>query len=582
MPHVDPITLSVIWGGLLSGAEEAANTLQHTGYSEAVREGRDFSAGIFDARGRLLAQADLGPGHLGSMPFAVQHMLDYYPRERLEPGDAIILNDLYMGSGHLLDFYCMVPVFFAGALVGFSVTCSHHIDVGGSAPGSQTIEGIVDHYQEGLRLLPVRLYHRSTLNEEVLRIVEANVRVPHKVLGDLRAQRLGCLDGERRLVRLIETYGIDTLEASIEAILDRSETAVRDVIATIPKGTYEAEDYVDDCGRNTPPIRLKVAVTVDGTDLVFDFTGTDPQTVSGLNSPLNFTRSYCFWIVKAITTQHSIPQNAGQLRPVKLIAPEGCFLNPRRPAAAGARAVLNHRLAEVLLRALAPAVPHLATGANSQFTNPTIGGVDPRTGAPYVFYDVLVGGLGGHEHGDGAEAMGPVFSLELLPIEINEASYPIRIEEMTFITDSAGPGHHRGGCGIRKDVRVLGETARFNNLSDRHKFQPWGLFGGGPGALGATVLNPGTASEQALHSKGTYELRRGDVVSFRLAGAGGYGDPFLRDPDAVRLDALDGLVTIESARRDYGVALEPRTLEIDRGETQRLRAGIVGRSPESR
>ena len=540
-PLVDPITLSVIWGGLVSAAEEAANTLQHTGYSEAVREGRDFSAGIFDVRGRLLAQADLGPGHLGSMPFAVQHMLEYYPRERLEPGDAILMNDLYMGSGHLLDFYCMVPVFFRDTLVGFSVTCCHHIDVGGSAPGSQTIEGIVDHYQEGLRLLPVRHYHRSKPNEEVLRIIEGNVRVPHKVLGDLRAQRLGCLDGERRFVRIIERYGLETLQVCSEEILDRSEAAVREIIARIPKGTYEAEDYVDDTGRGSKPVRLKVAVRLDGTDVVFDFTGTDPQTVSGLNSPLNFTRSYCFWVVKAITTQHSIPQNEGQMRPVKLVAPEGCFVNPRRPAAAGARAVLNHRLAEVLLRALAPAVPHLATAANSQFTNPTIGGVDPRTGMPYVFYDLLVGGLGGYKGGDGAEAMGPVFSLELLPVEINETSYPVRIERMEFITDSAGSGQYRGGCGLRKDIRVLSETARFNNLSDRHRFQPWGLFGGKPGALGATILNPATAHETALHSKGTYELKAGDVVSFRLAGAGGYGDPFLRDPDAVRRDILDGL-----------------------------------------
>jgi len=582
MPRVDPITLSVIWGGLLSGAEEAANTLQHTGYSEAVREGRDFSAGLFDVHGRLLAQADLGPGHLGSMPFAVQHMLDYYPRERLAAGDAIIMNDLYMGSGHLLDFYCMVPIFFGQTLVGFSVTCSHHIDVGGSAPGSQTIEGIVDHYQEGLRLLPVRLYHRSVLNEEVLRIVDANVRVPHKVLGDLRAQRLGCLDGERRFLRLIELYGVETIESCIEEILDRSETAVRDVIARIPKGVYEAEDHVDDCGRNTPPIRLKVKVTVEGTDLLFDFAGTDPQTVSGLNSPLNFTRSYCFWVLKAITTQHSIPQNAGQLRPVKLIAPEGCFLNPRRPAAAGARAVLNHRLAEVLLRALAPAVPHLVTGANSQFTNPTIGGVDPRTGSPYIFYDVLVGGLGGHQNGDGSEAMGPVFSLELLPVEINEASYPIRIEQMALITDSAGPGRHRGGCGIRKDVRVLSDTARFNNLSDRHRFQPWGVFGGGPGALGATILNAGSPDEEPLHSKGTYSLKKDDVVSFRLAGAGGYGDPFLRAPESVHRDVVDQLVSVEAARRDYGVVVNPETFELDREETERIRASAPKHSGEPR
>jgi N-methylhydantoinase B len=195
--RVDPITLSVVWGGLAAATEEAANVLQHTAYSEAVREGRDFSAGIFDVQGRLLAQVDIGPGHLGAMPFAVQHMLQYYPLASLQPGDMIVMNDLYMGSGHLPDVYCMVPVFFRERPVGFSVTCCHHVDVGGSAPGSQTVEGIADYFQEGLRLLPVRAYERGEPNAEVSRIIEANVRLPREVLGDLRAQRLGCLEGER-------------------------------------------------------------------------------------------------------------------------------------------------------------------------------------------------------------------------------------------------------------------------------------------------------------------------------------------------------------------------------------------------
>jgi N-methylhydantoinase B len=567
---VDSVTLSVIWGGLVSATEEAAHTLQHTAYSEAVREGRDFSTGVFDLRGRLLAQVDIGPGHLGSMPFAVQHMLRYYPVETLEPGDAVYMNDLYMGSGHLPDVFCMVPVFFEGRPVGFAVTCCHHVDVGGSAPGSQTVEGIVDHFQEGLRLLPVRVYRRGQPSAEVLRLIEGNVRLPHEVLGDLRAQRLGCLEAERRLLRLFGLYGEATMRAGVEVILDRSEQAVREVIGRIPPGRYEAEDLVDDCGRGSDPIRLKVAVSVEGTDLVFDFTGTDPQTASGLNSPLNFTRSYCYWVTKAITTQHHIPQNEGQMRPVRLVAPEGSFVNPRPPAGAGARALLNHRLSEVLLRALAPAVPHLVTAANSSYANPTIGGVDARSGAPFIFYDVVVGGLGAFRDGDGAEVTGPVFSVELLPAEVSEAMHPVRVERWELIADSAGPGTHRGGCGVRKDIRVLAD-GRFNNLADRHRFPPWGLFGGRPGQPGATILNPDTPGETALHSKGSYPVRAGDVVSFRVAGAGGYGDPGGRDPEAVRRDAADGLVSREAAERDYGVRLDPATGAVDPEATRRLR-----------
>lgn len=567
---VDPVTLSVVWGGLVAAAEEAASTVQHTGYSEAVREGRDFSAGVFDIAGRLLAQVDIGPGHLGSMPFAVQHMLRYYPLETLAPGDAVYLNDLYMGSGHLPDVYCMVPVFFRELCVGFAVTCCHHVDVGGSAPGSQGVEGIVDHYQEGLRLLPVRVYHQGIPNPEVLRIIEGNVRLPHKVLGDLRAQRLGCLAAAHRMCGLLERYGADTVTACADEILDRSERAVREVIARIPPGRHEAEEYIDDCGRGTGPIRIRVAVEIQGTDLVFDFTGTDPQTASGLNSPLNFTRSYCYWVTKAITTQHVIPQNEGQMRPVRLVAPEGSFVNPRPPGGAGARALLNHRLAELLLHALAPAVPHLATGANSSFANPTFGGAAGPTGTPFVFYDVVVGGLGGFRGADGSECIAPVFSVELIPVEITEAMEPVRIERYALVTDSAGAGQYRGGCGIRKDIRVLCD-GRFTNLADRHRFPAWGLFDGKPGALAATILNPDTPGETALHSKGSYHVKAGDLIRVQVAGAGGYGDPRLRDPAAVRRDVIEGLVSVEAARREYGVVLHPVTREVDVDGTRALR-----------
>jgi N-methylhydantoinase B len=569
-PAVEAVTLSVIWGGLAAATEEAANTLQHTAYSEAVREGRDFSAGVFDVKGRLLAQIDIGPGHLGSMPFAVQHMLRYYPLATLAPGDAIFMNDLYMGSGHLPDFFCMVPVFLRERPVAFSVTCCHHVDVGGSAPGSQTVEGIVDHFQEGLRILPVRMYQQGKPNPELLRIIEGNVRLPHEVLGDLRAQRLGCLEAERRLLTLFHQYGEETVGACIETILNRSEEAVRAVIARIPAGTYEAEELLDDYGRGTAPIRLKVAVRVEGTDLVFDFTGTDPQTTSGLNSLLNFTRSFCYWVTKAITTQHSIPQNEGQMRPVKLIAPEGSFVNPKPPAGAGARALLNQRLAELMLKALAPAIPDLAIGANSQYANPTFGGIDERTGKPFVFYDVVVGGLGAFKGGDGSESVGPVFSNELLPVEISEATHPVRVERWELIPDSAGPGEFRGGCGVRKDFRVLCD-GRFNNLCDRHRIPPWGLFGAPPGRLGATLLNPGTASETPLHSKGSHTLRAGDLVSIQVSGAGGYGDPLLRDVAEVRRDVLDGLVTLQAARDQYGVVVEPVTFQVDVEATRCLR-----------
>lgn len=568
--RTDPITLSVLWGGLVAAAEEAANTLQHTAYSEAVREGRDFSAGVFDRHGRLLAQADLSPGHLGSMPFAVQNMLRFYPVEDLTPGDFILMNDLYMGSGHLLDYFGMTPVFVDETLIGFSVACCHLIDTGGSAPGGQTVEGIVDYFQEGLRLLPVRLFTGGHANGELLRVIEANVRIPQKVLGDLRAQRLGCMEGARRFGELVRRHGVEVFETCCNELLDNSEAAVRDAIRAIPQGRYEFADYVDDYGRGTPPIRIAVAVDVRDGDITLDFTGTDPQTVSGLNCPINYTRSYCYWAVKAVTTQHHIPQNEGQVRPVHLIAPEGSFVNPRPPAGAGARAVLNTRIVEVILGALASALPGTVTSANSHFANPTIGGEDPQSGSPFVFYDLFVGGLGAHSAGDGTEAIGPVFGFEALPIEVIEASYPVRIERMEMMPDSGGAGRYRGGCGIRRDIRVFASKARLNNLTERQRFAPWGLFGGLSGKVGRTLLNPG-ADEEVLHAKGSYELKAGDLLRFELAGAGGYGDPFDRSEESVRRDVIEGYVTLESARSVYGVVLDPATLELDSRATESAR-----------
>jgi N-methylhydantoinase B len=568
---VDTITRTVVWAALHSIAEEAGTALRQTAYSLAVREGRDFSVALFDARGQMVAQGDFSPGHLGSMPSIVGHVLREYPVETLAPGDAIILNDLYMGSGHLPDFFLTTPVFHRGRLAGFVVDCAHQVDVGGAAPGSQAVEGVTEFYQEGLRVLPTRLWRAGEVNREVLRLIAGNVRLPALVEGDLRAMRNAGRVGERRLLELFDRYGADTVLATWDEILAHSEREMRAAIRALPPGRYTAEDWYDDCGRGTDPLRVVATVIVEGDEIVVDFTGSSPQTRSGMNSAFNYTLAYTWHTVKSALVQSTLPQNAGTVRPIRARAPEGSLFNAQPPAAAGARAVMQQRIVDVILQALAPAIPDRVIAASSHWANPIFEGLDPARGRRFVYYDIIVGGMGARPHRDGAEAVCGSFNLENIPVEVNESDYPILVERLELIPDSAGAGKFRGSSGLRKDLRFLAEQGSVSNLSDRHRFPPPGLFGGRPGALGATILNPGTERERALHSKAISPLAHGDVVSLRVSGSGGYGDPLERDPALVARDVALGHVSVASARQTYGVVVDAATGEVDLPATRALR-----------
>jgi N-methylhydantoinase B len=577
---VDPITRGVVWAALQSIADESGTALKQTAYSEAVREGRDFSAALFNARGEMVAQGDFSPGHLGAMPSIVRHVMREYPSGSLEPGDAVILNDLYMGSGHLPDFFITSPVFHGGRLVGFVVDCAHQVDVGGAQAGSQAVEGVTEFYQEGIRVLPTRLWRRGELNREVLRLITGNVRVPDIVEGDLKAMRNAARVGEMRVLDLFNRYGTDTVLAAWDDILAHSEREMRAAIRELPSGRYAAEDFYDDCGRGTEPLRVFATVIVEGDEITVDFEGSSPQTRSGMNSAFNYTLSYTWHAVKSVLVQQTIPQNAGTMRPIGARAPEGSLFNPRPPAAAGGRAVMQQRIVDVILAALAQPAPERVIAASSHWANPIFEGTDPRRGKRFVYYDIAVGGMGARPSKDGAEAVCGSFNLENIPVEVNESNYPILIERLELIADSGGPGRFRGSCGLRKDVRFLGTSGSLSNLTDRHRFDPPGLCDGGPGARGATILNPDTADAQVLHSKAIHPLVEGDLVSMRVSGSGGYGDPLTRDPEAVARDVLLGYVSPRGARESYGVAVDPGTGTVNQGETARLRgSATVSKGP---
>jgi N-methylhydantoinase B len=573
---VDTITRGVVWAALQSIAEEGGTALRKTAYSQAVREGRDFSVALFDAEGQMVAQGDFSPGHLGSMPSIVRHVLAEYPASSLAPGDAIVLNDLYMGSGHLPDFFLTTPVFHQDRLVGFVVNCAHQVDVGGAAAGSQAVEGITEFYQEGLRVLPTKLWRAGAVNAEVMRLIKGNVRVPEIVEGDLKAMRNSGRVAERRLLELFGRYGTETVLATWEEILAHSEREMRAAIRAVPHGRYEAEDFYDDCGRDTAPLRVAVAVAVEDDEVLVDFTGSSPQTASGMNAAFNYTLAYTWHTVKSALVQSSLPQNAGTMRPIKAFAPPGSLFNAQPPAAAGARAVMQQRIVDVILQALAGAVPDRVIAASSHWANPIFEGVDPDRRRRFVFYDIIVGGMGARPHRDGAEAVCGSFNLENIPVEVVESNYPIVVERLELVRDSAGAGRFRGACGLRKDIRFLGERGRVSNLSDRHRFHPPGLFGGGAGALGRTVLNPDTPGARELHAKAIYPVEHGDVVSFRVSGAGGYGDPLAREPEHVARDVALGYLSLEQARDVYGVVLDA-TGAVDPAATGAARAARSGR-----
>ena len=569
--RVDPITLGVIWGALQSIAVEIGTTVHKTAYSEQAREGQDFSVAVFDAKGRMVAQGPYSPGHMGAMSFAVKNALTAHPVETLRPGDAILLNDPLLGSGHLPDFFVTQPVFHEGALVGFAVNILHHTDVGGQRPGSQGVEGIFDYFQEGLRIPPTKVWREYEEEPGIVGIIAANTRTPEKVLGDLRAQRSALRVGERRLQELAARYGRDVLVQATEEIMARTEANMRRAIAKFPPGVYTFEDFLDDYGPGTEPLRVAVTVTVAHDSMVIDYEGSSPQTASGMNSYINYTRSYSYAAVKCLTDPFG-PMNEGALRPIVVRAPEGSFLNPRPPAGGGPRAIICYRTFESVIGALAKAVPARVAAAASHMANPTFGGWDRARQRRCVAYELVLSGTGARATKDGCEAMAWAFNAANIPVEAQEANQPIVVERFELLRDSAGAGKFRGGCGIRRDMRFLVDEGQLTNLSDRQTFPPYGLFGGKPGGLGRTVLNPGPG-EQVVHGKASREFAYGDVISFQQAGAGGYGDPLEREPGRVLEDVLDDYVSIETARSEYGVVIAGGgvDLRVDGPATNELR-----------
>ena len=572
---VDSVTLEVIRNGCEAVAEEMNATLVRTGYSPNIKERRDCSTALFDADGEMIAQAETMPVHLGAMPYSVAAAVEAFPPATLSPGDSVLLNDPFRGGAHLPDLTLVTPVFDAdgGTAVAFAANRAHHADIGGSTAGSVAADS-TEIYQEGLRIPPVK-FERGTgavaddgtpegeVREDVLSMVLANVRTPEERRGDLRAQAAANATGRRRFRDLAAEHGSD-LAPALDEIKEYSERRMRAELSELPDGTYEFADALDDDGRGNEDLAIRVAVTVDGDEVTVDFTGTADQTEGPINAVLAVTASATYYAVRCVTDP-DIPPNHGCYRPIEVVAPEGTVVNPEPPAAVvGGNLETSQRVTDAVLGALAEADPEgVVAACQGTMNNVTLGGTDPRGDgdSPYAFYETQGGGFGGRAGGDGIDGVHVHMSNTLnTPAEVLETAYPLRVERYELRPGSGGAGEHRGGLGLRRDIRVRGHTARLSLLAERHESRPYGLAGGDEGAGGAAYLVDDDGEElETLPAKHTRDLPAGTVVSVRTPGGGGHGDPADRDDAAVERDLRLGKLTAATAREEYGHAADGDT-----------------------
>lgn len=568
MKAPDPITAELIRNSLQSIVDEMALTLVRTAYSANLKSAMDLSSAVCDQEGRLIAQGLTLPLHLGSIPDAMQALMQRFGGT-FRAGDAFVLNDPYEGGTHLPDFFVFQPVFDADRLIAFVVTVAHHTDVGGRVAGGNGWDS-TEIYQEGLRIPVVRLCTDGQINADFLHLLSANVRIPTKVLGDLRAQLAACHIGERGLLDLVARYGSDLLEVAFDDMLSYTEQLARAAIERLPDGRYEFVDYLDDDGIEPQSIRFEVAVTVLGSELEVDFSGTSAQVKGAINCVLSFTRSSVYACVRCLLPP-SLPNNEGYMRIIKVVAPPGTIVNPLPPAPVAARGLTGYRIANAVMGALAQVAPQSVPACESGGdTGISLGGYDAQRRA-FVFLEFLVCSWGGRPFADGIDGIASmVVNFSNYPAEVIEREYPLRIEEYGFLADSGGPGQFRGGLALVRRYRFLEQSGTFQIRSDRSRFGAYGLAGGGAGRLSRNVLNPGP-QERVLPAKTTLQVKFGDELRHELAGAGGWGDPLERDPQLVLADVRNEKVSPEHARNVYGVVIDASGEGVAEAETLRVR-----------
>lgn len=558
---VNPITLEVVCESLIAIVREMRATIIRASYSSVIYEFDDFSCALFGPSGEMVAQSWDHPGHVLPLPWGVRCALEDFAGD-LHPGDAILLNDPYRGGTHMNDVTLLCPLFNDdGEMLIFPAVRAHWVDVGGMVPGSYS--GLSTNiYQEGVRIPPIKIHERGKVNRAAMTLLMANMRVPEEREGDLNASLGACRIAERRIRALIAKYGWDTVKECVRLNLDRTERRLRARIATLPDGDYYAEDYLEFYNQGRlDPVLARLKLTVAGDQLIADFDGTNPQVPGVVNCSLAVAGAGVFVAMKA-TLDPGGAVNDGAFRPLTLKAPEASIFNCQSDAPAGAHGEVRKRGVSLAMAALAQIIPDKVSGdlCGSSFPN-SIGGWNPKRNRQYVYYESPAGGNGGFAGADGPSAFVNI-DFGNLPsvhnVESIENEMPLLVESCTLRPDGGGEGRRRGGVGMIRKIRLLGEEASYSVLSDRAVIPPYGVLGGGAGApYHLAVQRPdGTQITFATPGKVTgHPIHRDDVVVMRSSGGGGYGDPLDRPIDDVTADIRTGMITPERARDGYGVVL---------------------------
>ena len=570
---LDGITLEILWNRLLSVCNEQQVTLMRTAFSTIVRESQDLACGAFDTRGFMIAQSLTGtPGHINAMATGVKHFLNAYPESALKPGDVLITNDPWQTAGQINDLTVLTPAFRAEHVVGYFASTCHAPDFGGRILSAEAHEV----YEEGLRIPITKLFDCGEPNDELLKIIRANVRTPEETVGDLYAQVSSNAVGVRSLHNFMDEFGLYTIDPLADQIISRSERALRDAIRAVPNGQYENESWSDGFEE---PICIKVAVTVENEDIFVDFAGSSPQSARGINVVLNYTHAYASFAIKAAISP-DVPHNEGSFRPVHVTAPRGSILNCNEPAAVASRHLIGHLLPSVIFGALAKAMPGKLMAGGAEPVWITIWrGASHASPDPFLFTLFQLGGAGARATKDGLSATGFPSGVGGVPVEVIESLAPLVVHHRELREDSGGAGKFRGGLGQRTEMGSRGDAPwSVSAMIDRVEFAGAGLDGGSAGALGEFIVDETTRPQP----KSLVPLRPESRVQLNLPGGGGYGNPFERDAARVLDDVAKGFVSLDSAARDYGVVVRylgtagqlvrlPEHFAIDESATKKLR-----------
>ncbi|MEB1808516.1 MAG: hydantoinase B/oxoprolinase family protein [Bacillaceae bacterium] len=579
---IDPITSQVIRGALENIAIEMGHKLARMSYSSIIRESEDFGCALVDMNIQQLCESTQStPLQSGPIPGYVRGILKIFEErgEEFYPGDVIMHNSTYHGASHGPDIGICVPVFYKEELIGFSVTTAHHLDIGALTPGSCGIVDAVDAYAEGLQFKAIKVYEKGVKNRFIWNILRDNIRASDMVVGDIEAQIAAAKIGADRYVDLIEKYSLDTVLAASEDLMKYSETMLRNEIEKLPNGTYYAEGfvdgYLDSDDVHKKDLKIAVTVTIDGSDISIDLTGTSPQVDRPINMPFEGTVDCAIYLtLRSIlldsNTFGHIPQNSGLIRPISISAPKGTICNPIFPAPTIARFCPGNIVASTLMKALGQVVPNQISAGVGNLKVVSYSGLKEED--YWVFMDIMEGSYGGRSGMNGMDAVDTLYAnTRNNPIEDIESHYPLRVTRYELRNEACAAGKWRGGIGSVKEVTFL-EDGSVSLEADGHKHAPWGFAGGADGYVGGVALNAGTDREKHLPSMvPNTTMKKGDTLLLTGPSGGGYGNPFERDPEQVLADVIDEFITIEMAEKEYGVAITEH-LTIDQQKTAALRS----------